>query len=111
MTSSQADERTRLLPPDHASSALVSADRGHAAAASGQTEKQQQLSFASFKFWLLVLSYSSLLFLFSSNATMITTMLFAIAEELEAYQNAATWMTASYMVRQRHIPRFLKSST
>lgn len=66
--------------------------------ASQAQQEKQRLPATSLKLWLLILAYSSLLFLFSSNATGITTMYAAIAETLEAYQNAATWMTASYMV-------------
>lgn len=65
----------------------------------GQVQQQRQsLPATSFKLWMLILAYSSLLFLFSSNATGITTMYASIAETLSAYHNAATWMTASYMV-------------
>jgi hypothetical protein len=60
--------------------------------------QQQELSPMSISFWLLMLAYSILLFLFSSNMSGITTMYFAIAETLQAYHNAATWMIASYMV-------------
>ncbi|KAK9898539.1 MFS general substrate transporter [Cystobasidium minutum MCA 4210] len=65
----------------------------------GQVQQQRQsLPATSFKLWMLILAYSSLLFLFSSNATGITTMYASIAETLSAYHNAATWMTASYMI-------------
>lgn len=102
----RANERTPLLQDGNASvSSRQSADhqiyeQQVEAEETGKTQqKKPSLSPGDFKFWMLMFSYSSLLFLFSSNATAITTMYFAIAETLQAYQNAATWMTASYMVR------------
>jgi hypothetical protein len=97
----RTDERTPLL---HGGAAAPPSLHAHGNAdhrdeeAGKDTQEKNSLSPGSFKLWMLVLSYSSLLFLFSSNATGITTMYFAIAETLQAYQNAATWMTASYMV-------------
>lgn len=97
------DERTRLLQDANGASSTSHAIPDHAAhdgsaEEAGNMQEKHKFTPGSLKFWMLVLSYSSLLFLFSSNATGITTMYFAIAETLQAYQDAATWMTASYMV-------------
>lgn len=99
-SSHRASERTPLLQDgaEVPSSSHGNADHHAEEEAGKEPQEKSSLSPGSFKFWMLVLSYSSLLFLFSSNATGITTMYFAIAETLQAYQNAATWMTASYMV-------------
>lgn len=93
----RANERTPLLRDGNADDDHH-VDGRQAEETGNQEQEKQTLGASNVKFWLLMLSYSSLLFLFSSNATAITTMYFAIAETLEAYHNAATWMTASYMV-------------
>lgn len=98
-SSHRASERTPLLQDGAEVPSSLHGNADHRAGEAGtEPQEKSSLSPGSFKFWMLVLSYSSLLFLFSSNATGITTMYFAIAETLQAYQNAATWMTASYMV-------------